>query len=207
MIERGFILFSNPFAKIFPRSIGIPSFAMPQFETNRRGDIVFRQAVGSKAGVYFIAGFAGLLGVLFLVGGFSDLGADGAALIVLGALFVAFAWRFLRFTLGPYLMITDGALVADKFLRTRRWKFDDITALASFETMVQPPNIHHRKMSKVPVHFLGIRTREGKTSQLTLPSFRGNRDLLDLIAERSRLEIETIPDDEDAWKAWKQAKA
>ena len=181
---------------------------MSKLETNRHGDVVFHQAVPSKAVVYFISGFSGLLGLLFLVGGLSNLSADGAGLIAIGVVFVAFAWRFIRFTLGSYLSVTDSALVADKFLRMRRWKFGDITALASFETEVQPPKLNPKmpKMPKVPVHFLGIRTRDGRTSQLTLPEFRGNLELLELIAVRTRLEIETIPDDETTWKAWKQAK-
>ena len=181
---------------------------MLRIETNQRGDVVFYQSVPSKAGVYFISGFAGFFGLMCLVAGLSNFGVEGAGMVLFSLVPLAFAWRFARFTLGPYLSITSNAIVADKFIRLRRWKFTDITALASFETEVQPQKLNAKmpKMPKVPVHFLGIRTRDGRTSELTLPDFRGNRRLLQLVEERTRLKIETIPDDEAAWKDWQQAK-
>jgi len=170
----------------------------------KTGNERYYQEVRSRGAVVFVCAVAGLFGLMALLGFFSRLphaGGDEYFLLVLGSFCVWFAWRFWIFTTRPYLTLTPSRLMVNKFFRTRSWKFDDITALASCPTIVQA-TVNGRKGPPVPVHYLRIKTRDGKVSRVVLPDHEGNQGLLKSLTENSLVAITDLEDGEVALKSW-----
>jgi hypothetical protein len=170
------------------------------------GNERYYQEVRSRGGVIFICGAAAAFGLLCLLGGFAarlpHVGADEYGMLVFGLVFCLLAWRFWNITTGPYVILSPSRLTVRKMLRTRSWKFEDITALASFPTIVQADLPKGRKGPKVPVHYLGIKTRDGKFAQAVLPENCGNQTLLKSLSENSLVKITEIEGEKDALKEW-----
>lgn len=103
--------------------------------------------------------------------------------------------------MGAYLALTPSKLTVRKLLRTRWWKFDDITALASFPTVVQA-TLNGKKMPPVSVHYLGIKTRNGKFARVVSPSFQDNERLLQSLTENSLVAITDLKGGKGALDAW-----
>lgn len=185
---------------------------MARHETDpNTGNERYYQEVRSRGAVMFISGAAGVFGLLCLLGGFAArlprVGADEFGMLVFGVVFCLFAWRFWSITTGPYVILTPSRLTVRKLLRTRSWKFDDITALASFPTTVQADLPNGRKGPVVSVHYLGIRSRDGKFSQVVLPEHSGNDALLKSLNENSLIEITELSGDREALKEWGKSLA
>jgi len=173
----------------------------------KTGNERYYQEVRSRGAVGFICAAAGLFGLMALLGFFSRLphvGGDEYFLLVLGSFCVWFAWRFWLFTTRPYLTLTPSKLAVSKLFRTRSWKFDDITALASFPTIIQA-TVNGRKGPPVPVHYLGIATRNGKFSRVVLPDHRGNERLLHSLTENSLVAVTDLAGTEMTLDEWEKS--
>jgi hypothetical protein len=128
-------------------------------------------------------------------------------MLVAGLVICYFAWRFWSVTLGTYAILTPSKLIVRKIVRTHSWKFDDITALASLVTVIRVDTARGGKGPPVKVHYLGIKTRDGKFSKVMLPEFRGNESLLKSLQENSLVEITELSGDEEALKEWGKSVA
>ena len=180
--------------------------AMKHDTDPKTGNERYYQEVRSRGGLTGICLFIGGLGLLFAVGGFvarlPHVRADEYAMLVLGSLACLLAWRLWSTATGPYLILSPSKLTVRKIRGNRSWKYDDITSLASFPTVVQANLPNGRKGPPVAIHYLGIKTRDGKFSKVVLPEHSGNRALLKSLKENSLVSITSIEGEAEAFKAW-----
>lgn len=173
------------------------------------GDERYYQEVRSRGALIAVCATIGGFGLLMLLGGFAvrlpHVGADEYGMLVFGVLVCLFAWRFWNITTKPWLILGPSRLTVKKMLGTRSWRYEDIAQFASFPTVVQA-TVNGRKGPAVPVHYLGIKTRNGKVARIVLPEHRGNQDLLKSLTENSLIEVIPIPIAETAaFEQWKEA--
>ncbi|MEC5127019.1 hypothetical protein VSU19_09675 [Verrucomicrobiales bacterium BCK34] len=152
----------------------------------------------SKAAVYFVCAFPFLLGIAMLIAFFdslSNLDGDALFLLVLGSAFIAFAVLFYRFSFRPRYELTKRELRIRNFFGVKTIRYDEITALGRYSKTFRPKKSGGGSLPMIlTTHHLEIKTRDGKTKTFTLPSFLGNRRLLESIEQRAAKTIEKLPD-------------
>ena len=153
----------------------------------------------SKAAVYFVCAFPGLLGVAMLIGFFDSLSnIDGDALFLLftSLLLIAFAVLFYRFSFNARYELTKREIRIRNFFGARATRYEEITSLGKFSKTFRPRKADGGTLPKImTTHHLEIKTRDGKSKTFTLPSFLDNSRLLNSLEQRSGKTVEKLPDE------------
>ncbi len=152
----------------------------------------------SKAAVYFICAFPGLLGIAMLIAFFdslSNIDGDALFLLVLGSALIAFAVLFHRFSLNPRYELTERELRIRNFFGVKSTRYEEISSLGRYSKTFRPKKSNGGTMPLVlTTHHLEIKTRNGKTKTFTLPSFANNSRILESLERRTHKTVEKLPD-------------
>ncbi len=154
--------------------------------------------IPSKTTMYIICFIGTLFGGLLVLSSIVQLlnsgGPDNFLTLAIGSGILVIVWRYLKVTvMGPRMIISSQGVVLKGVLGTKRWRLNDVTSIVSFPTVVTSRS--SGSSITMEVHFLGIKTRSGKVSKFTLPSFVGNEQILKSIAVKMQLTIQDIKDD------------
>jgi len=154
----------------------------------------FYQEIPSKVGLYFICLVSGAFGAMFTLGALSRSmrDADDWLLLVIGLVAIAFTIRLYQISVWPSFSLTANELIVRRWLGTRRLLYSDIQSLAEYSKWTIPARVRPAPAAKpFLLHYLIVTLRSGKTIEFPLPTYRGNRDLLQALSQRTNLQIES----------------
>ena len=164
-----------------------------------REPIIYRQDA-SKPAVILISLLPFLLGVASIFSFFdriNRIGPDEWFLLLFGIALLFLTFCFLRLIFLPSFVLDDREMVIRKFFRAHKFRYDDIDAIDAYTLWVRPRDGKGRVLrgaNLLETKQLLIKTRDGKTRKATLPSYGGNKNLLEELSRRSGKEIGELPE-------------
>ncbi|QDV40811.1 hypothetical protein Enr13x_06470 [Stieleria neptunia] len=140
--------------------------------------------------------------------GLAGLPADETLLIIMGVVISSGAGLLVRHLATARVTLTPTHLVVSRWVGSRRFALNEITGLARYRKTVKTksrlgPAKPTAGWSTFTVEVLILRLPNRCTAQFTLPEFCGNVELLELLQNRTGLNLNEFGDEAAKAKAWR----
>ncbi len=176
----------------------------------------FYNELPNRFAAWAAVGSIGLFGLMLLLTGLSrglrnglaGQQADEIFLIVMGVVVTGGAGLLARHLFTARVTLTPTQLVVSRWLGSRRYALNEIMGLARYRKTIKTkshtgPEQPTVGLSTYTIEVMILRLPNRCAAQFTLPQFYGNVELLELLQQRTGLQLNEFGDEEAKAKAWR----